>query len=227
MPAVGSGCRRCGRSGIRNCWTSIAATCLPRYALPFDIGHGIGGLKLMAVCIGGVCLGCRRAGCAQLATLFKIITKKKVFRPGSFKSHGEQKDGSHGHCAHIRPGGTFADEADCAVPVPWVDDASLLICVACGRSSAGPFPATRASGSSFSAASTGLGVVSSRVCCNYCCHVPRSDRTLWFDCLCRNEARPIHDFLEERKELAGKVSPLEEKVGAVSVFARCVSLSAW
>ena len=51
MPAVGSGCRRCGRSGIRNCWTSIAATCLPRYALPFDIGHGIGGLKLMAVCV--------------------------------------------------------------------------------------------------------------------------------------------------------------------------------
>ena len=47
--------------------------------------------------------------------------------------------------------------------------------------------------------------------------------------VCRNEARPIRDLLEERKELAGKVSPLEEKVGpgVVNVFAGCVSLSAW
>ena len=62
----------------------------------------------------------------------------------------------------------------------------------------------------------------------FCCNVvPRFYQGLCFGCLCRNEARPIHDFLEERKELAGKVSPLEEKVGAVSVCARCVSLSAW
>ena len=52
--------------------------------------EGDGGLCL-------VCLVCRRAGCAQLATLFKIITKKKVFRPGSFKSHGEQKVGAVFH----------------------------------------------------------------------------------------------------------------------------------
>ena len=62
----------------------------------------------------------------------------------------------------------------------------------------------------------------------FCCNVvPRFYQGLCFGCLCRNEARPIHDFLEERKELAGKVSPLEEKVGVVSVFARCVSLSTW